>query len=295
MPLTVSCLCGMLTATCGGLVRDVLCGRKNQGILYSGEGEAGALYAPTALVGAAAYGGLCHAGAAQPVAILLGVGTTIALRCAAYSYRVALPPMTSTIVGFVAPQQESAPQPSLAQGDAHMFVSAYGPDRLGSVAAMTACIAAVRGNISASKIITIGEDIAFMMVVSAPSEVADSLGKALRASGQTHGLRVETSQIEVSGGGGGDSASAPPGAGAPAGAEASWRLPAAARSHSHETGVSRGVDDRAEGDLFCLSAVVTSYAPIDFERLQAEASLLEARHGVRLQIRPLGLHDRPSD
>ena len=159
MPLTVSCLCGMLTATCGGLVRDVLCGRKNQGILYSGEGEAGALYAPTALVGAAAYGGLCHAGAAQPVAILLGVGTTIALRCAAYSYRVALPPMTSTIVGFVAPQQESAPQPSLAQGDAHMFVSAYGPDRLGSVAAMTACIAAVRGNISASKIITIGHDI----------------------------------------------------------------------------------------------------------------------------------------
>ena len=57
-----------------------------------------------------------------------------------------------------------------------MFVSAYGPDRLGSVAAMTACIAAARGNISASKIITIGEDIAFMLVVSAPSEVGDSLG-----------------------------------------------------------------------------------------------------------------------
>jgi len=200
MPLPVSCVCGMLTATCGGLVRDVLCSRKNQGILFSNEGETGALYAPTALAGAALYGTLVSAGAAQPVAILLGVGATIGMRCLAYSYRVRLPPMALP-PNFVSTQQESAlPQPSLALGDAHLFVTAYGPDRLGLVATMSACISAARANISASKIITIGDDIAFMMVVSAPTEVAETLGKALRAAGQTRGLRVETTPISVNSG-----------------------------------------------------------------------------------------------
>ena len=387
MPLPVSCVCGMLTATCGGLVRDVLCSRKNQGILYSGEGEAGALYAPTALAGAALYGTMVSAGAAQPIAILLGVGATIVMRCVAYSYRVRLPPMTR----FVSTQQESAPQPSLALGDAHLFVTAYGPDKLGLVATMSACISAARANISASKIITIGEDIAFMMVVSAPSEVAETLGKALRTAGQQRGLRVETTPIHVnseqsggdatdaarhghSGSGGGHSGGGGGGGGLVAstayryrarvellGADspglvhmaatflaahklniqsmdsrvysggasdahsgaASWlRRSAAAgggggsgvgggdggdgvgggrargrklRSAPTETGVSRGVHHRAEGDLFCLSAVVTADEAPNLERLQAEAARLEAQHGVSLQVWPLGPTPRPHE
>ena len=120
MPLPVASVCGMLTATCGGLVRDVLCTRKNQGILYSGEGEAGALYAPTALAGAALYSMLSVLPVPQPLAILAGLGATVALRVVAYSYRVRLPAMKR----FISPAQESAPQPGLALSQRHMFITA---------------------------------------------------------------------------------------------------------------------------------------------------------------------------
>ena len=162
-----------------------------------------------------------------------------------------------------------------------------------------------------------------MMVVSSPSEVAASLGSALRAAGERHGLRVETSAIEV--GGAPKEARAGGAAARHAGhyrarvellgadspglvsmvaaflaarrlniqsmdsrvysGEAAMRL---RRPRGEpETGVSRGVQARAEGDLFCLSAVVACDEAPDFERLQAEAAALEGKHGVRLIIRPL--------
>ncbi|EOD26102.1 hypothetical protein EMIHUDRAFT_237124 [Emiliania huxleyi CCMP1516] len=319
MPFSVCCLCGMLTATCG--------------ILYSGEGEAGALYAPTALAGAALYAGLVSV-VARPAAIVLGVGSTIAMRSLAYSYRVRLPAMER----FVSSEQESAPQPGLAVGDAHIFVTAYGADRLGLVARLSECISAARANISASKIITIGDDIAFMMVVSAPSGGADALRKSLVAAGRQGGLRVETSRIDVStpegkigrrpslGGAAcarvellgvdqpglvsrvssflathglniqsldsrvySGAAHATDGGDHGAPGHAARRTPSyrQAAARAVETGVSRAVTARAEGDLFCLSAVVSSERHPDFAQLQAEAAAFEARHGVSLTIQPL--------
>jgi uncharacterized membrane protein YeiH len=109
---------GRLTATCGGLVRDVLCSRKNQGILYSGEGESGAVYAPTALAGAGFYGAMLRLGVAPPAAIIVGVTATVAMRALAYSYRVRLPPMPKFL------HAESEPQPPLLLSQAHLFVTA---------------------------------------------------------------------------------------------------------------------------------------------------------------------------
>jgi uncharacterized membrane protein YeiH/glycine cleavage system regulatory protein len=191
--LSVASVCGMLTATCGGLVRDVLCSRKNQGILYSGERE-GALYAPTALMGGFLYSLLSKTlGLSQTLAIIVGVGATIGMRAAAYAFRVRLPQMPRYVISS---EQESSPQPFLALSQEHLFVTAYGADRVGHVAALAECISLARANISASKIITIGNDIAFMMVVSAPSEVVASLGAALRKAGEERGLQISTSRID---------------------------------------------------------------------------------------------------
>ena len=59
-PLVVP-ICGMFTATCGGLVRDVLC-RRPPKLLYSAAQDspaaAGTLYAPAALSGAIAWGSM---------------------------------------------------------------------------------------------------------------------------------------------------------------------------------------------------------------------------------------------
>ena len=69
-PLVVP-ICGMFTATCGGLVRDVLC-RRPPKLLYSAAQDspaaAGTLYAPAALSGASAYALLHFVGAGAPLA-----------------------------------------------------------------------------------------------------------------------------------------------------------------------------------------------------------------------------------
>lgn len=334
--IAVSSLCGMLTATCGGLIRDVLCARRNQGILYSGEGEGGALYAPTALAGAAFYGGLVRLAVAPPVAILLGVGATIAMRVAAFSYRVRLPPMQR----YVTAAQESTPQPALAPlGQEHLFVTAYGPDQLGHVEALSRCISAARANISASKIITVGHDIAFMMVVSAPTEVVGSFRQAVREVGEQRGLSVNLSSIELPEGGG-DAAATTVGRGAAArqyrariellgtdspglvsmvaallsrhdlsiesmdtrvysgdavdGDELAASASAEPRSapprlrqtisEHAETGVSRSLRTQAEGDLFCLSAIVSTDRHVDAAALATEIAKLERKHRVMLRL-----------
>lgn len=342
--LAVASVCGMLTATCGGLVRDVLCSRKNQGILYSGEGEAGALYAPTALVGAGFYGLLTQTlGLHQPVAILLGVGFTIALRGVAAAKLWRLPPMKKFDLSI---EQQSTPQPQLLLSQAHLFVTAYGPDRLGHVAAVSQCISRARANVSASKIITIGDDIAFMMVVSAPSDIVESLAKALTTAGAERGLCVNTSRIEnvasedadalstrlrkrasgpwrarvqligvdspglvnmvatflekhelniqsmdsrVYSGVGFDHAEsydlpethAPPSGEFP---PRPRRPPQKTLTENVEMRASRGLRARADGDQFCLSAIVsTDHAP-DLEEVELEIERLQRRYGVRLVL-----------
>ena len=355
--IAVSSLCGMLTATCGGLIRDVLCARKNQGILYSGEGEFGALYAPTALAGAAFYSSLAtYSAVAPPVAILLGVGATIAMRIAAFSYRVHLPAMHK----YVTAGQESAPQPSLVFSQTHLFVTAYGADQLGLVAALSQVISGARANISASKIITIGRDIAFMMVVSIPTDMAPSFRKALDDVAEQRSLKVNLSAIDLAeegheghegrdgAGEGGEQRAivAPPvgkhyarlellgadspglvsmvadflarhslnivsmdtrvytadvdgddagtaGAEAPnAGAVVAAAAPASdptgrlrrTTTESAETGVSRALSTQAEGDLFCLSAMVTTDRDLDHDALRSEIYRLERRHRVTLKL-----------
>merc|ERR1739841_277492 len=149
-PLVVP-ICGMFTATCGGLVRDVLC-RRPPKLLYSAAQDspaaAGTLYAPAALSGASAYALLHFVGAGAPLAIALGCATTVGVR----TYGDA----------------PAGPAPRLAATDAHLVVTAWGPDATGHVAALARVLADARANISASKIATIGDDIVVMLVVSAP-------------------------------------------------------------------------------------------------------------------------------
>lgn len=79
-------LCGMFTATFGGVIRDVLC-RKNPRILYS-QSE---IYATTALTGATTYIALRAAGAFPGVKIAGGLVTPIVLRYFATKYDIKLP------------------------------------------------------------------------------------------------------------------------------------------------------------------------------------------------------------
>ena len=347
----VASVCGMLTATCGGLVRDVLCSRKNQGILYSGENQ-GSLYAPTALTGAALYATLSkHSRFSQPIATMIGVGATIAMRALAYQYSVKLPAMPR----FISAERQSEPQPSLLLSQAHLFVTAYGPDGLGHVARISRCITQARANVSASKILTIGDDIAFMMVVSVPSDVVDSLAKALKATGTERGLIVNTSRIENVAGeeadgpswrmrrrhsrqwrlrldvfatdspgvmamvasfleehhfniqsldsrvysGTGEAAEPikePPPAHDAARAEA--RPPRTRQLQSHlsesaETGKSRNLRARDEGDQFCLSAIVTTDHAPDEAMILRRKEALERKHNVQIKLRWLTENGTP--
>lgn len=81
-----SALCGMMTATFGGMTRDVLCQRPPR-ILHS-KAE---WYASTAFGGAAAYVALLRAGAPAPVRIGTGVATAVALRWYAHTHDARLP------------------------------------------------------------------------------------------------------------------------------------------------------------------------------------------------------------
>jgi glycine cleavage system regulatory protein len=240
-------------------------------------------------------------------------------------------------------------------------VTTDGPDRLGLVARLSECIGQARANISASKIITIGDDIAFMLVVSAPVEVVDALAQALRAAGAKFGLTVNTSRIEnvsdataLDGGPprkmrrhssgphlarveliGNDSpglvsmvasflerhelsiqsldsrvysgASLDARAFASAGARACGAEPedAAAdgaatagarpklRTRPTEMGKSRGLQSRAEGDQFSLSAIVSTALAPDVDLMAKEIARLERAHGVHLRIHWMDADEAP--
>ncbi len=86
MPLPVSVLCGIATATFGGAVRDVLCKRDVR--IFHSHAE---IYATTAAGGATAYLLARAAGAPLAVKVAVGLGTAGALRYMAWKDGIRLP------------------------------------------------------------------------------------------------------------------------------------------------------------------------------------------------------------
>ncbi len=84
-PVVVAVFMGMLTATGGGIIRDVL--TNTQPLILSGQ-----LYATAALIGALTYAGLNHVQLPEGVAELLAVVTAFALRAAAIVYDIRMGP-----------------------------------------------------------------------------------------------------------------------------------------------------------------------------------------------------------
>jgi uncharacterized membrane protein YeiH len=119
----IAVICGMLTATCGGLVRDVLCNRK-AGILYSPQTdepvEKGTLYASAALLGAGVFVAVTRAGvmvggrpqAWSALAVACGACAAMSLRVYSQVYVVRLHPMKRFV--------ESV-QPGLDPGDVRLL------------------------------------------------------------------------------------------------------------------------------------------------------------------------------
>ena len=85
-----------------------------------------------ALSGASAYAFLHFAGAGAPLAIALGCATTVGVRTYGYARNVKLPTYSDVPAG---------PAPRLAANDAHLVVTAWGPDATGHVAALARVLA----------------------------------------------------------------------------------------------------------------------------------------------------------
>jgi uncharacterized membrane protein YeiH len=81
----VAVLMGTMTGVAGGIVRDVLSAEVP--LLLRG----GRLYATAAIIGAALYLALEHAGLERATAALVGMGTIVALRLAAIFWGISLP------------------------------------------------------------------------------------------------------------------------------------------------------------------------------------------------------------
>ena len=82
--LGVAALMGVVTATFGGVIRDVLC-RETPLILLK------EIYATAALIGALVYLGLISGGISEPLAVFAGCLTTFAVRGTALVYGFSLP------------------------------------------------------------------------------------------------------------------------------------------------------------------------------------------------------------
>jgi uncharacterized membrane protein YeiH len=84
-PLVVAVFMGMLTATGGGVIRDVLTGTKP--MITSGQ-----LYATAALAGAACYTAMVHLSVAEGIAELLAFLSCFLLRAAAIVFNIRMGP-----------------------------------------------------------------------------------------------------------------------------------------------------------------------------------------------------------
>ena len=86
-PLAVSVLMGVMTATFGGIIRDVLCGEVP--IILSRE-----VYATAAAAGSIAYVGMHAVIDSDPVTMLVAFATALAVRGAGIVFRLSLPRYT---------------------------------------------------------------------------------------------------------------------------------------------------------------------------------------------------------
>lgn len=82
----ISIICGMFTATFGGMIRDVLC-RRPPRILHSNA----EIYATTALIGATGYVGIRAIGGSPAMRILGGVSSAMLMRYLAVEKDIKLP------------------------------------------------------------------------------------------------------------------------------------------------------------------------------------------------------------
>mmetsp|Transcript_27928 Transcript_27928/g.67873 ORF Transcript_27928/g.67873 Transcript_27928/m.67873 type:complete len:154 (+) Transcript_27928:205-666(+) len=88
VPAVISVVCGVMTATFGGLIRDVLCNRPVR-ILHS-HAE---IYATTAACGASVYMASAFVGLPLLPRIAFGLFSAFAARIAAFTYDLKLPVM----------------------------------------------------------------------------------------------------------------------------------------------------------------------------------------------------------
>ena len=86
LPSIVCVVCGMITATFGGVMRDVLC-QKPARIIYSHS----EIYAVTALSGAICYVGMRQLRFSPAVRIITGVLSAVVMRHSATKYGIKLP------------------------------------------------------------------------------------------------------------------------------------------------------------------------------------------------------------
>ncbi|WP_220359388.1 trimeric intracellular cation channel family protein [Alkalilimnicola ehrlichii] len=83
-PAVVCVLMGVMTATVGGLLRDIMAGSKP--LLFHRE-----IYATAAIAGAATYLGLRHAGLDEIVAALAGFAAAFGVRACAIAFGLSMP------------------------------------------------------------------------------------------------------------------------------------------------------------------------------------------------------------
>ena len=194
---------------------------------------------------------------------------------------------------------DAGPAPRLAATDAHLVVTAWGPDATGHVAALAQVLADARANISASKIATIGDDIVVMLVVSAPRGARAGLVAAATMAGKDRGLKVDCRDVT-------------PSHGTPPAAKVAGRVAltgpdspglvmnVAALLSKHGLNISsldtrvvgmaseglqrrvteaaRSLDARdAATDLFCLEAIVTAPEKPDAAALKRDVAALRKR------------------
>lgn len=123
------------------------------------------------------------------IAAILGFICTVSMRTFGSVNNVRMPPMRFK------PREDMPSLPHLSMNDSHIFVTAYGCDNLGQVSSLANRVTEVGGNLSAVKMVTIGEDICMMLVVSIPSEASEALSTGLTKLSEELGIRIATTEI----------------------------------------------------------------------------------------------------
>ena len=84
-PVSIAIFMGMITATGGGMIRDVL--TNTQPMILGGQ-----IYATAALLGAASYAGMLHLGVQETVSELVACSAAFALRASAVVFNIGMGP-----------------------------------------------------------------------------------------------------------------------------------------------------------------------------------------------------------